>query len=385
MIFKRLFLTSSIKIFFISLFSFYISYLILTLNEIYKKSLDFSLANKQPHIIMRYKSIEKNLPLNTINKITSKIKQNNNIKSCNPFSDGDILIKLFAYRYTSTTTAIGNIHLIGLYPSIPISYPIISAKLYSLDYEDTTPTYKEFLYKFLNNPDLAIINKTTSKMLSNPINSSINFDITSFQNQKELHKDNIIVAGILTDFSNTPTIILNYKKANKLLNYPQNRISGFLIQVKNLDKLNQTVYFLKKSFKNMQISTWLDKNKKQKNIYLIFSVISKIIGFILLSFSFLVSLLILYKTFIKKLNQIIILKKIGYDLSKKVIIYLTIINTISFIFSLIIIKFSLPLITKYFEIPIYSISFVNFFYIYLLYIFLFVLVSKKLMNQKVKI
>jgi len=385
MIFNRLFFKSSIIIFFVSLFSFYISFLILTLNKIYKKSLDFSLADKQPHIIMRYKSIEKTLPLKKINQITTKIKQDKNIRSCNPFSDGNILIKLFSYRNMSTTMAIGHMHLIGLYPSIPISYPIIEANLYSLDYEDTTPTYKEFLYKFLNNPNLALINKTTSKMLSNPINNSTNFDITSFVNQKKLAKDSITVDGILTDFSNTPTIILNYQKANKLLNYPKNRISGFLIQVKNLDKLNKTVQFLNHNFNNMKIATWLDKNKKQKNIYLIFSSLSKIIGFILLSFSFLISLLILYKTFIKKLNQIIILRKIGYDLSTKTIIYITIINTISFIISLFIIYFTLPFITNYFNMTIYDISYINFIYIYIIYIIPFILISKKLMNQKVKI
>jgi len=385
MIFKRLFLLSSINIFLISFIAFFISFLILKLNDIYKKSLDNSLASKQPHIEMRYKSIEKILSQKEINKIIKKIKEDKNIQSCNAFSDGEMIIKLFSYRNLSTTSAFGTIKLIGIYPSIPISYSLEDAKLYSLDFEDTTPTFKEFLYKFSQNDNLALINKTLSKMLSNPINSATNFDVTSFMNEKKLSKTEIEVAGSFIDFSQKASIILNYKKANRLLNFPQNRFSGFIIKVKNLEKLNRSTLLLKKKFPNMKISTWIEKNQKQKNIYLIFSYVSVIVGVVILTLSILLSLLILYKTFIKKLNQIIILKKIGYDLRNKIIIYLSLINTLSFFLSTLAINFSIKYISNYFSITMQNSSNLYMFIVYLIYISLFIFLSKKIMSQEVKI
>jgi ABC-type lipoprotein release transport system permease subunit len=383
--FKRLFFISSINIFIISFISFYISFLILNLNDIYKKSLDNSLASKQPHIEMRYKSIEKTLSQKEIKEITKKIKQDNNIQSCNAFSDGEIIIKLFSYRNISSTSAFGTINLIGLYPSIPFSYYLEEAKLYSLDFEDTTPTYKEFLYKFSQNKDLALINKTVSKMLSNPINSATNFDITSFLNTTELSSTKITVAGSFLDFSQKATIILNYKKANKLLNFPETRVSGFIIKVKNLEILNTSTLLLKQNFQNMKISTWIDKNRKQKNIYIIFSYVSMIVGTIILTLSILLSLLIFYKTFIKKLNQIIILKKIGYDLREKIIVYLALINTLSFVFSFIFINFSIKYIANYFTISLQHTSNLYLIFVYIIYISLFIFLAKKIMSQEIKI
>jgi ABC-type lipoprotein release transport system permease subunit len=384
-IFKRLFFVPSINIFLISFVSFYIAFAILTLNNIYKKSLDNSLASKQPHIEMRYKSIEKVLSLQEISQITNKIKKSKNIESCNAFTDGKMILKLFSYRNLSTTSALGNIRVIGLYPSIPFSYSLEEAKLYSMDFEDTEPTYKEFLYKFLQNKNLALINQTLFNMLSNPINSTTNFDITSFLNNKKVTTIKTNVVGTFIDFSEKPTIILYYIQANKLLNFPELRVSGFMIKVKNLDKLNSSVKFLKKEFPNLKITTWLDKNKKQNNIYSIFSVISMMVGFIILTLSILISLLILYRTFIKKLNQIIILQKIGYDLRNKIIIYLSIINTLSFILSVVFLNISIKYIANYFNISLQETSNLYLIYVYFIYILLFLFLAKKIMSQKVKI
>ena len=385
MIFKRLFFVSSINIFLISFISFFIAFLILKLNDIYKKSLDNSLASKQPHIEMRYKSIEKTLSQKEILKITKKIKKDKNIESCNAFSDGEIILKLFSYRNLSATSAFGEINLIGVYPSIPISYSLQEAKLYSLDFEDTTPTYKEFLYKFVENENLALINKTLSKMLSSPINSATIFDVTSFMNRKELAKEKIEVAGSFIDFNQKASIILNYKKANRLLNFPENRFSGFIIKVKELEKLNYSATLLKKKFPDMKISTWIEKNQKQKNIYLIFSYVSMIVGVIILTLSILLSLLILYKTFIKKLNQIIILKKIGYNLQNRIIIYLSIVNTLSFILSIVMINFCIKYVTDYFSIVLQQSSNLYTIFVYLIYISMFVFLAKKIISQEVKI
>ena len=385
MIFKRLFFISSINIFFISFISFFISFLILDLNNIYKKSMDNSLASKQPHIEMRYKSIEKTLSIKEISQISNKIKEDPNIESCNAFTDGEMLTKLFSIRNFSVTSAFGTMHLIGIYPSIPLSYSFEESKIYPTDFEDSTPTYKEFLYKFLNNENFALINKTTSKMLSIPISSSTNFDITTFFNRKKLSSDKIQVIGIFLDFSQESNVILNYKKANKLMNFPQNRVSGFIIKVKNLDKLNKSTLILKHKFPKMQIETWIDKNKRQKNIYMIFSYISMIVSIIILTLSILLSLLILYKTFIKKLNQIIILKKIGYDIRNKIIIYLSIINTLSFVLSILLINFTIQYVSNYFSISLQDVSNSNLIFVYLIYILLFIFLSKKIMSQEVKI
>ena len=289
---------------------------IVSLKEGYKTSLEDEFATKQPHIKIEF--IDDNIYKNT-NQIKKEINQ---IKSISPkidkistFVTGEKFFRVNASKiFNGNASYTGNIKIIGLGQE-QLVYDFFSCNFVKRDPLGIPYSPLEFLYILKTQNNIVIFNNSLYSSFFPVLESVENI---SLENETNRYKGKL--ASIFNDYDKKPILYTSITFANKLLGNKPNHISGYYVDAKNLDEIDNLKELLKLKLSKTKyiISSWLENRKKQSDIFSLLQTISSAIVFVILLLSILFILLLIYYAIVKKSYQLSVLFSIGYGLKKEI-------------------------------------------------------------------
>ncbi|MEA2050452.1 MAG: hypothetical protein U9O56_06965 [Campylobacterota bacterium] len=319
-IFLQLFKGSLFKMMLLVFVSFFIITIIPIIINSYNKSLENSLATKQPHLIIKYideNKIFKQEKLLEIENNIQNILGIKNIDSINSFVKSSVAVKFKSYGYNLSEYN-GYVDAIGLSSyRYPITYDFDTILPVMLSDYGFKLTGVEIFQRFKDEDNIMFFNETLYKSIQPLVTYEAKFDMSYFINETQSNHSGKFF-GVVEDFFDKPIVYMDYKFLNKILGYDENHISGFMINIKDQKKLNilkkDLENFFNKDTKQVLVSSWRDINKKQNDIFKIFTEVGLFLKWIILILSTAAVSIYLYKTLLIKQPELRLLNILGLRL-----------------------------------------------------------------------
>lgn len=361
----------------------------------YNKSLEASLVSKQPHILVEYMSENYILPREEIQKISNKLLVTvgeEELETINAYVQEKIFVEFKKYG-TNLSQYNGFVKAIGLssatYPNV---YDFSLFEPLMLDEYGFKITGLEMFEEFKNTKNTVFFNKSLYGAVEPLVTYEASFDMKYFLETK-VHETNGNLFGVVEDFFTQPIIYMNMDFLNEILEKDSEHISGFMLNIKNQEKLEtikkQLENYFNKDKKIVIVRSWRDINKKQNNIFKIFTYVGKFLEWILLMLSVFAVTMFMYKSLLLKQPEFRLLNIIGLRLIKITNISFILVSAVAVAMSVLLSYQFLPFLYQVFIHKSLDIK-MNF-YIYDLlgaYLFLVLVVLymvNSLFNQKYNI
>ena len=327
-------LKESLKIFFIlfrkplfvSTSIVFISFFIITTIPIiinsYNESLENSLATKQPHIIVNYFSEDKIFSNKELIDLEKEIVKNigeNKIKEINAYVKDKLFVNLKSYGNNLSEFS-GYIDLIGITSNhFPICYDFDSFTPVMLDGYGFKITGIEMFEEFKNREETLFFNSSLYYSIQPKVTYEAVFEGEYYiHNQKIVNKKGSFL-GIVEDFYSKPIIYMNSKYLNKILGYDKDHYSGLMINIRNqkeLVKIKKALeLFFNSDRREVSVSTWRELNKKQNDIFKIFTQVGEFLKWIILILATSAVSIYLYKSLLMKQPELRLLNILGLRLT----------------------------------------------------------------------
>jgi len=312
------------KEFFWIFFLVFVSFVILTIIPIvinsYKQFLEDSLATKQPHITIEYIDQNKQYTPQQINQLEQQIldKFQNKIVSINSYVSNKAFVNLKSYGYNLSEFT-GYVKFIGLPNNkYNLCYDFDNFVPVMLDEYGFKITGIEIFENFRQNSNNIFFNYALYNSIKPLVTYEAKFDISLklHNDTKSYNKANFL--AIVQDFYNQPIIYSSISFVNQIFHQNKNHISGFMINIANQQDLytiqQQLNNFFNSKTKQAIITNWKDSNKKQNDIFKIFTQVGNILKFIIFVLSTGATTIFLYKTILQKQPNLRILNMLGLRL-----------------------------------------------------------------------
>jgi len=392
-IYWKLFFKSTLISMFIAFLSFFVIVTIPIVISIYKKSIEKDLAVKQPHLYLVFKNDNQQLSKQNMKLLREKIIKVDKIKNIltiNGYIKDTITLRLFSHRNIQSSFVEGKVEVIGLYDEFPSSYDFLRFSYLNMGFDDTILTYKEFIKRFIDRKSIAIINNSLHSQFSSPLSSATKVNAIYFKNGKKVTSISLLIGGVMQDYNPSSVMLLKYKMAIKLLDKAPDSVTGFAINVKDLEQLATTKKLLKKAFKDKFIvQTWLDKNIQQREIFKIFTFVSYVVECSIFVLSLLVILFLFYKNILSKQPQMRILYTLGVYLKKQFLFFSLLFLSVGVFGGVVFAIKIVPYLVTFLGLEVERVSFGMFEYQLFISYFVFVLsikfLSDKILEQDFKI
>jgi ABC-type lipoprotein release transport system permease subunit len=319
-IFLSLFKNELLKVAVLVFLSFFIMTIIPIVINSYNKSLENSLATKQPHILVKFIDQYNNFTNDEISTLKEKIKvlfKGDDIKTINSYSKTKKFTKLKSYGYNLSEFN-GYITIIGLpNEQYPLCYSFDDMVPVMLSDYGFKVTGLEIFDIFRKDNQTVFFNYTLYNSIKPLVTYEANFDFKFFDQQNTLEsKANFM--GIVEDFDENPIVYVANKKYNKMFGLKDGHIDGFMINIKDQKKLldiQKTVeQFFNKNKKKVIVTNWKEINKKQNDIFKIFTQVFSILKLIIMILSTGATSIYLYKVILEKQPNLRLLNILGLRL-----------------------------------------------------------------------
>jgi len=315
----------------------------------YNDSLEKSLATKQPHITIEYlddKQIFNQLELQKKESEIRNIVGISNIQAINSYVKSKVFVNLKSYGNNLSEYS-GYIEAIGLSKfHYPITYDFSAFEPVMLSDYGFKISPLELFEEFRNHENTIFFNKSLYKSVVPLVTYEAHYDMKFFlDDAKTSHAQGNFLA-IVEDFFDRPIIYMDYQYLNKILNLEKNHITGFMINIQDQKKLlhikeKLNIYF-NKTKKTALVATWRELNKKQNDIFKIFTQVGKFLNWIILTLAVAAVTIYLYKSLLIKQPQLRLLNILGLRLVSIVNITIISLTALSVSFASLSVHLLLP-------------------------------------------
>jgi len=314
----------------------FISFFVITIIPIiinsYNKSLEKSLATKQPHIIVNYIDERREFSDSELLKLEKSIIEEigkDKITQINAYVKTTKFINLKSYGNNLSEFS-GYIDVVGLTSNhYPICYNFESFTPVMLDGFGFKITGLEMFEEFRNSDETLFFNSSLYHSISPLVTYQATFEQGYHLGEKKISYAKGKFLGIVEDFYEKPIIYMDSKKLNKILGYNQNHYSGFMINIDNQKELleikSELNIFFNSDKREVTIATWRELNQKQNEIFKIFTQVGAFLKWIILILATSAVSIYLYKSLLMKQPELRLLNILGLRLTY--IVNITIILT----------------------------------------------------------
>ena len=290
--------------------AFFTIFTLLYLLDSYQYSLKKELLSKQAHIYIKYtnnKHIDKNL-IREVNKILGNDKT-----VLVPYIKGKKYIHIEAGDSFAGTSLQASAYIYGF-----LQYNTFFKNKKFNAYSDIGYNIHKLKQFFVDDGNIVILNQTLNSMF-NRQNISI-VQATIFTKKSKINR--AMLLGYFNDYSTKPVLYTNLKFAKKILQDNSLDISGYMIKIKDVSKIDGYIKLIRDRLKdkNLIVTQTTQTNGLQIKILTSlknFIYLSICIVFCLAVF---VNIMLLYGIMLDKQPQIRILFNLGIDISSKIII-----------------------------------------------------------------
>lgn len=368
---------------------FCIIFFLLNILQSYEKSFQKVLLSKQAHIYVESKNKDTNHILQNLKKTVKKSLGQNTQYSINFYLEKheDINFFIDSLGGLGQTPALNTkVSLLGIFPDIKNIIPEKKIE----EFDCVACPQKELLdnfYKYKNTVTV-LMNLRTFSLFDNFSKNN------SFITQATMGIDDLSypvwVYGIYNDYSDIPTIYINYVILQKWFNLDRDFVSGAMIRLHDISQIEESVEKLEQGLdlENLSISSVLDKNFKQAKVV---KSVKEFVSFAVLALLIISLILIIfwnYCIFLDKQPQIRILHNLGIDVSNNTIARFAILHLVIILFSYFLMQLLSQRLIALLGISIDYSSFSNFKVIFLMagsFLLTFAILLKAIFNIKEKI
>jgi ABC-type lipoprotein release transport system permease subunit len=319
---------------------------LLGLKESYNMKLKEEFATKQPHIKIKYISQNKIIDTQTQQQQIDKIlKLSNKISAVIPFTSGDRFLEITGSKEGGNAFFNGDVRVIGLGKEALV-YNFFEQSFASQEPFEVPYTSLEFLYDWEQDDNLSVFNQTLINSFY-PVAGAI----SKFECKSDNDTFNIRLSGSFSDFDTKPILYASINKVNEILN--KNGIDGYFLNASSLEDIEIVLDQLKLALPKDEfvITSWIEDKKKQMMIFNLFQTMFFIVISIISILVFLITMLLIYNSIVKKGYQLTVLKWLGHLFTKEICIWLVIVILLPTIFGCGIYWLCIGNITDYFGLP----------------------------------
>jgi len=304
----------------------FISFFIITIIPIiinsYNESLEKSLATKQPHIIVNYiderREFSDSELLELQKRVIEKIGRDK-IAQINAYVKATKFINLKSYGNNLSEFS-GYIDIIGLTTNhYPICYDFESFTPVMLDGFGFKITGLEMFEEFRTSDKTLFFNSSLYHSISPLVTYQATFEQGYHLGEGKISYAKGRFLGIVEDFYEKPIIYMDSKNLNKILGNKQNHYSGLMININNQKELleikSELNLFFNSDKKRVTIATWRELNKKQNEIFKIFTQVGEFLKWIILILATSAVSIYLYKSLLMKQPELRLLNILGLRLT----------------------------------------------------------------------
>lgn len=331
----------------------FITFAIITIIPIvinsYNESLEKSLATKQPHIRVSYINEKQHFTQKELSNIEAQMMNSigaDDIKEINLYVQERLFVKFKCYG-NNLSEYNGFVETIGLSKyHYPITYDFESFEPVMLSDYGFKITGLEMFEEFKNHKDTIFFNKSLYMSIQPLVTYEANFEMEYFLDSSDVTEVQGNFLGIVEDFFEKPIIYMDYQYLNEILGHESNHISGFMININDQNKLYEIKQKLELFFnydeKKVIVSTWRELNKKQNDIFKIFTQVGAFLKWIILILAITAVSVYLYKSLLMKQPQLRLLNILGLRLVSIVNTTIVLLSAFTVTLASISVHFALP-------------------------------------------